>query len=288
MMSNMKYRQGFTLIELLTATAILVVLVLLMSQIFTNTHRMWTLGTKRVLEAQEARVVMDFLVQGFSTAMADDLISFKMHSETGEDSLSVSAYGEETDSIAFLSYTQTPPWGGTGHQARRRATTQFVYYVDYMEDDARELMDIDHPDGPRYRLVRRRGTRLPHTVDDLSGRRPPGAGLLYSAYQIRDWWLPRNVASHDEETVAINVVAFELWAFTAGGEYVYNFDSTVVGEPPLWVDLYLEVMGNEEITQLAQLWRQDPNAPAVRDFRERHARRYSARVYLRNWEGYML
>ncbi len=282
--------RGFTLLELLTSMGILVIIVLMMSRVFTDTNRMWSLGTKRVMEAQEARVVMDFLVQELSTAISDQAISFRMHSEIDEQrSLSVPVYDEDTDSVAFLAYTLTPPWRGTGgprnHNAVRRATSQFVYYADYMIDAAGDPMDINHDDGPRYRLVRRRGTRMPHTVDDNPGRRPPGAGLLYSAYHRRDWWMPDHVASHEAETIAVNLVAFEFWAYTEEGQHVFNFDSADHGVP-LWVDLYLEVMGDDEIAQLAQMYKMDH--PEWEDFRERNARRYSARIYLRNREGYIL
>jgi competence protein ComGC len=282
---------GFTLLELLSAMGVLVILVLMMSRVFTETNRVWNLGTKRVVEAQEARVIMDFLVQGLSTIVSDGALSFRMHSEPGTESLSVRVYGEDTDSVAFLAYTQTPPWGATGNHAtdqdyRRRATSQFVYYADYMVDDTGDPMDFQHPEGPRYRLVRKRGTRSPHTVDDNPRRSPPGAGLLYSAYHRNNWWLPDNVADHQPETVANNLVAFEFWAYTAAGRHEYDFDSTRVGEPPLWVDLYIELMGDAEIAQLAQMWK--INHPEWRDFRERNARRYSARIYLRNREGYLL
>ncbi len=283
---------GFTLLELLAAMGVLVLVVMMMSRVFTDTTRMWNLGTKRIVEAQEARAVMNFLVQEISTAMADSLISFRMHSEVNPAlSMSVSAYGEDTDSLAFLAFTQTPPWGATGanHAGndswRRRATTQFIYFVDYMIDEFGDDMDDSHELGPRYRLVRARGTRSSHTVDDLPTRPP---GLINSAYHRTDWW--REEFNTDVlgniETIAVNVVAFELWAYTEAGNYIFNFDSVTQGEPPLWIDLYLEMMGEAEIAQLAQMWKN--NHPDRLDFRERNVRRYSARVYLRNREGYLL
>jgi len=293
------YRQGFTLLELLTAMGLLVIIVLMMSRVFTDTNRMWNLGTKRVTEAQEARVVVDFLAKELSTAIADNMISFKMHSETGPNSFSVRAYGEETDSLAFIAYTRTPPWGGADFgstsepgdaAARRRNTSQFIYYVDYMLDDDGNDMDENHDDGPRYRLTRLRKTRSSHTVSATPGS---PAGINESAYKQADWWLPdlwmdqyAGFGGVNRETIAINLVAFELWAYTPSGANVWNFDSHTVGEPPLWVDIYLEVMGDAEITQLAAMWRQ--NHPDMLDYRERNARRYSVRIYLRNREGYAL
>ncbi len=290
-------RSGFTLVELLTAMGILVVIVLMMSRIFTETTRMWTLGTKRVFEAQEARAVMDFMTQGLSSAVADDVISFKMHSVVNPNSLSRSVYGEDTDSIAFIAYTQTPPWGGRNiapglhvndpnRQVRRRSTSHFIYYVDYMRDENNEDMDASHPEGPRYRLMRRRATQAAHNPIRPAGQ--PLAPLQRSAQYRQDWWTPEHVNARNDsaEEVAMNVVAFELWAYTASGNYVFNFDSSTIGEPPLWVDVYFEVMGEAEVARLALMWQQ--NHPDFFDYRERNARRYSTRVFLRNWQGYNL
>ena len=267
-------QRGFTLLELLTSMGLLVIIVLMMSRMFTDTNRMWTLGTKRVVEAQEARVIMGFLIEEISSAIADETISMKMHSEAGGESWSVEAYGQQTDSIAFVGFSRTPPAG-----AMRRATDEIIYYVDYMRDAQNEEMDASHDEGPRYRLMRKRATERSHN--------PVGnpAPLTTSAYKNPEWWRRQYTGNHNAEPVAYNVVGFEIWAYDRNGVEQFNYDSTDHGTP-LYIDIYLELMGDAEIAQLALMW--SMNHPDRVEYLEQNVRRYSARIYLKNREGYAL
>lgn len=282
--------RGFTLIELLVSMGILAIIVLMMARVFTETSNAWSTGTKRVYEAQEGRVIMDFLVQEMSQAIADDLVSFKIHSTPNppnSDSLSVSAYGLESDSICFVAATRPPPYS-----TMLRAVPHYMYFVDYMTDFDGNPMDESHPEGPRYRLARLRKTAATHSSPE---------NLARSAYQNPEWWKPNlwrepilPFATQNRETIAENVAGFEVWAAKGSlieqGEmnpdvyFIEGYDSVDEGEPPLWVDIYLMLLGEPEAIRAADLWRN--THPDREDFVDRSTRRYSARIYFRNREGY--
>jgi prepilin-type N-terminal cleavage/methylation domain-containing protein len=296
--------RGFTLLELLAAMGILVIIVLMMARIFADTTRMWNLGTKRIAETQEARVVIDFLAREIGMAIADELVSFKIHSETSTSNMSVRAYGDDTDSICFVTTPRTPP------SISRRSGNQHIYYVDYMRDptNATVVINEGHPEGPRYQLLRR---TLTEAMVSFAGRTVSNddpeldlpsslrnLGVMNTAYRRKDWWLPALMSFSPGQVVLDNVVAFEIWAEPEHypSDMGYNFDSTYVPNPPvrdedgnprplgapLWIDLYLEVIGEQESAKLGELWRQ--NHPDFAAFREENVRRYSTRIYFRNRE----
>lgn len=262
-------RSGFTLIELLAAMSVLVLIVLMMARMFTETTNIWSLGTKRIYESQEGRVVMDFLAKEMTQAIGDGLISFRIHSEPGADSLSVSAYGEQTDSVCFVAPTRTPPYS-----EMLRACPAFIYYVANMRDDKGVVMPN------RYALVRRRKTGSTHTSSTGNDTLPD------NAYRRKDWWLPALWSYQPVEVIAENVVGFEVWAYSEQmGDYAYSYDSTQQGDAlPLWADIYLEMLDEPNAIRVAELW--NANQGAAVDYLERHARRYTTRIYFPNREGY--
>ncbi len=282
----LKQRCGFTLVELMVSMGILVVIMLMMARVFTDASAAWRAGTRRAYEAQSGRVIMDFIKQELSQAIADDLVSFRIHSEPGPLSLSVWAYPHpdypesSTDSICFVAATRPPPYG-----AMRRAVPHYIYYVDYMLDIDGQRMDEGHPEGPRYALMRTRKTGTTHNTQ---------ANLENSAYRNPQWWQPDHWVGQTREIIAENVSGFEVWAakgslIEAGVRdpdtyYIWNYDSVEEGEPPLWVDIYLMLMDEPAAIQAAALWR--ANDPDRREFVNRNTRRYSARIYFRNREGY--
>jgi prepilin-type N-terminal cleavage/methylation domain-containing protein len=67
-------RHGFSLIEIMVATAILVVLVLLMSGIFHQSSVSWDAGTRKAQGNMVARAVLGFMARELSGAVAHDEI----------------------------------------------------------------------------------------------------------------------------------------------------------------------------------------------------------------------
>lgn len=270
-------QRGFTLIELLAAMGILTILVLLMARVFAETTNMWSTGTQRVTSASEGRVIMDFLVREMSMAIADDIVTFKLNSD--EDArFGVFSYGAGSDEVAFVAMIRP------GSSNWRRTANQFVYFVAPMVDENRQ--EIPN----RYRLVRtRRTTTLYNNESNRElgpyGRPPAVTGNPLWWHEMEpDWQETGNPALRSLETIAENVAAFEVWAWSASGNnYRFSYDSTAEDNLlPLWVDIYLELLGEEESIQAAALW--DADEERAREFVEANAQRFTARVHFPNRE----
>ncbi|HRZ12948.1 MAG TPA: prepilin-type N-terminal cleavage/methylation domain-containing protein [Kiritimatiellia bacterium] len=269
-------RRGFTLIEIMAAMSILMVIVLVLGNIFTDSTRIWKQGTKRAYDLGEGRAVMDFLVRELSQSFADKTVSFKLESENPW--YGVLSYGWQSDELFFVSAVRTPLYGSD----MRRAAPHHIYFVTNMWDEA------NIPIANRFTLVRSRKT------GDLTRDKE---GLLQSTYHNKEWWkyftpiippyhYPENVGN-EMEAVGENVAAFEVWAFSEDdGRYVYSYASTNHGDKlPLWIDMYLEMFSEEESIQMADLWNLADKTAAYA-YRDKHSRRYAARVYFPNRLGY--
>jgi prepilin-type N-terminal cleavage/methylation domain-containing protein len=256
-----RLRSGYTLLELLAGMAILVVIVLMLTRIFAETMSAWDQGTRRVSQAQEARVVMDFLTQGISSALGDDKVSFRVFAPGGFGP-SENPHGYPSSAVAFIAPTRTPPYSST----MRRATPHYVYFVDQMLDDSNAPMD------GRYRLVRVRRTETTH---DTAGNRST------SAFRDPQWWSPGNwgtgIQPAEREVVAENVAGFAVRAYTASGGYVADYDSMDQGSLPLWVDISLGMMDEATALRVAETGDQE--------LIQRSVRWYGTRVFFRNREG---
>ena len=265
-------RRGFTLIEIMAAMAILMIIVLVLGNIFTDSTRIWKQGTKRAYDLGEGRAVMDFLVRELSQSFADEVVSFKLESENPW--YGVLSYGWQSDELFFVSAVRTPQYSGM-----YRAAPHHIYFVTNMWDHNYA------PIANRFTLVRSRKTASTHSTRD---------NLLQSAYHNKEWWKYFDPVTHwqggssqDMEPVAENVAAFEVWAFSEDdGRYVYSYASTNHGDKlPLWIDMYLEMFSEEESIQMADLWNLADKTAAYA-YRDKHSRRYAARVYFPNRLGY--
>lgn len=265
--------RGFTLIEIMAAITILMVIVLLLGGVFTDSTKVWKMGTKRAYSLGEGRATMEFLTRELSQAFADQVVTFKLRSDNLDTFRGYgvkNVYGWDVDEIYFVAATRTPdpPYSGM-----RREAPHFIYFVTNMLDTN------DMPLANRFRLVRCRKTGSAQSGPD-------------SAYFNQNWWTNYSPATayssaHEEmETVAENIAAFEVWAWgEQTNKYVSNYYSlTQDNSLPLWVDLWLEMLSEEESIQLALLWAQNP--AAAQAFRNTHVRRFAARVYFPNRLGY--
>ena len=269
---------GFTLMEIMAAMAILMVIVLMIGRIFTDSNKIWKIGTKRAGSLGEGRAVMDFLVRELSQAFSDTNVSFRLNSEN--PIYGVTAYrapdGMHSDELFFVTAVRTPEYSDM-----RRAAPHHIYFITNMWDQA------EQPIPNRYTLVRCRKTGSTHKTPEYRED---------SAYNDREWWRNFNPViryiggvSQDMEPIAENIAGFEVWAWSESkGKYDYNYDSNDnEGKLPLWVDIYLELFSEEESIQMATLWAVDPSAGGAADqYREKNSRRYAARVFFPNRLGY--
>lgn len=273
--------RGFTLIELMVSMGILVVVMLMMARVYTEATNTWQLGSRRIIAATEGRVVMDFLVRELTMAIADEDVTFRTVSPDPSNPYiyGVETYGAEADEIFFVGMVRR------GAAAFRRTGNQFCYFVTEMVDEDGNPMPY------RYRLVRTRGTRSMY-------RR--ASNREQSAYQHTEWWsnqepdLPHygftGLGLHPVETIAENVAAFEIWAWSEDQDrYVPNYQSSTENNLlPVWADIYVELLGEDDAVRAAQLWLAAEQNPGLRaaavEFVDDHARRYMARVFFTNRE----
>ena len=300
-------RKGFTLIELMVAMGILVIIVLMMARVYTDTTEMFQMGTKRVVTATEGRVIMDFLVREMSMAIADEMIAFKLNSDQdifyvppGYTADSWRTYGAQSDEVCFVAMVRS------GGSYFRRTANQFVYFVAPMTRsylDSGGNLVVEEMEN-RYRLVRTRRTQTVfNTADNRAqgpyGRPPnPTGNHLWWQYMEPDWLDTRNPALRDLETIAENVAAFEVWAWVYDRDRnehraIWSFDSTDIryndgrihheqNVVPLWVDIYIELLGEEEAERAAVLWELDRDE--ARRYVDNNVRRFNARVFFPNRE----
>lgn len=268
-------RRGFTLIEIMAAMSILMVIVLVLGNIFTDSTRIWQLGTKRAQNLGEGRAVMDFLVRELSQAFADNIVSFRLNSD--QPLYGVTSYGWLSDEVYFLMALRNPGYQ-TGGDYMRRTGHHHIFFVTPMVDQN------NNPIADRFRLVRCVKSRSSYSTEDYR---------LKSAYFDPEWWryfspsVSGGPGSEQMETIAENVAGFEIWAYSESAQkYVYSYASTNNnGQLPLWVDMYLEMFSEEESIQMADLWKLADKTAAY-NYRDKHSRRYAARVYFPNRLGY--
>lgn len=262
MASNRK-TDGFTVIELLAAMTILIFLVMMMTRVFTETSGVWNKGADRSQTAAEGRVIMDFIVKEMTQAIADEVVSFKLNSggSNSKPLYGVNAYGAESDEICFVAGVRPPPG------VSLRNSHQFAYFIAPMLNETEQVIPN------RYRLVRVRKTSSMYSST---------ANLETSAYRDREWW--RRMNTNSLETIAENVAGFEVWAYSEKQrDYVFGYDSTVEDNLlPSWVDIYLELLGEDDAVRAAILW--DANPTEAADYVSRNVRRFNARVFFPNRE----
>ena len=254
-------KNGFTLIEILSAVAILMIIVLVMGRIFGDSARMWQIGTKNVQSDTEGRIVMDMLERQISQSIADEVLTFRTF---GLPEYGVAVYGVAPEmgvEIFFVAPERTPS------ASMRRSAQLAGYYMDEMLDENGNVIPN------RYRLVRVRRTASSYTNPNNS------------AYLRSDWWM--QMFGPERETIVENVAAFEVWAYSEDrNDYVADYSSADEGNKlPLWLDIYLELLGEDDAVRVAELMNRNQDEAAMRIINE-NSRRYVTRVFFPMREGY--
>jgi uncharacterized protein (TIGR02599 family) len=120
-------RTGFSLIELLAAMAILMVIVVMMTTIFSNSDRVWDMGTGRANNCSDGRAAMNMMAHDLEYAVADDILTFVIDygpaSQNAVGRSDLTTYGFTNSEVCFVSFEQNLP------EDAGRTAREVHYYV---------------------------------------------------------------------------------------------------------------------------------------------------------------
>lgn len=116
--------------ELLCAMAILIIIVLMMSVIFTESDRSWTLGTNRVMNNASGRAMLDMIAHDLQYAVADNYLTFRMGQDRGDNGGCYKTYNFINSEICMVSLEDDAAVAST--QAEQRTACEVCYYVTQM------------------------------------------------------------------------------------------------------------------------------------------------------------
>jgi hypothetical protein len=122
----------FTILELILSMGIFVVLLLIVSMIFTTAQESWTESAERVTAFENARIAMELMTRDIqSIYYRDNKIPFWYKSQSGSD-----AYSNQ--SLDFVSYIDTAPSGAESNLCEVKY--QLWYTTDAASDSVGWLM----------------------------------------------------------------------------------------------------------------------------------------------------
>ena len=240
---------GFTLLELIASIAVLGVVVTLMALLFADSEVAWKLGTDRARTGFTARTALDMLTHDLEHAVADDLLSYMQREAPGTNLL----YEIPNDEIACVSLQHGMPDG-------QPTAIQVHYWL-------REMTNSHGQPMQRYELVR--GLTVPNTDP------------VRSCLENRSWYevKPSSVGVLAENVAALRLVAAEP---DGGMNRVYH-STNHADRLPRYVDVYLELLDEDVAGRAARMIQN--NVPCT-NLVDTHARRYTARVFFHNQDGY--
>lgn len=255
-------RGGFTLIEVLAAIVILMLITVFVGRMFADASRIWKLGYRRVNNALDGRAVVDFMVREMSAAIADNVLVFAHRVDADPNIL-----GMASDRIYFCSSDQIAE--RVNSTDVKRQVRQVSYLVANMRDSANQAMPN------RFHILR----NIRNNV--------VGTGGEFQCYTNRNWWqtAAMNYNSTPNSSAAVlaeNIRTMEFWIYDQNGvlRAGQDYRSDVHG-PPAWVEIYIEMLGEDDAIKAALL-----TGAAQADFADRASRRYVGRVYFPNGRGY--
>lgn len=248
-------KRGFTLIELLAGMAILSILVLFLNKIFADSSTIWRQGAKRVESMTDGRAVVDYMTREISGAVVDNVLSMRLRSDADQ-----APGGVRGDRIYFVTMQGRPDALG------ERQGRQIMYRMMPMRDKS----GVEYAD--RWRIV---------TYEVFQ------EGQGFQCYTNQNWWRDLDTLNWSQNeirlrTLAENVRTLEFWVYRAD-DGTARSDFNVGDGIPAWVDVYIEMLGEEDAKRAEQL-----SGTAKNEFVERASRRYFSRAYLNNSMGYAL
>jgi hypothetical protein len=208
-------RSGFTLVELLAGMTILIIMVLFLNRIFTESTTMWKLGNKRVASNSDGRAVVDFMVRDLSMAVADGVLN--LHLKSG----STNVLGKQSDRLSFVALNNEV-------EAGERQAREITYYISQMDDH--NGFSISN----RYRLMR---------YEEVNTN-------TLSCYTNQNWW----TKASGGVVLMENVRTMEFWVYDQAGTSKPDYDSNPnIHGPPAFVDVCIETLGEDDSIKVAEM-----------------------------------
>lgn len=279
-------RGGFTLIELLAAMAVLSVIVLLLTRVYTDGASALQLGKRSADRNVYARAVMDFIARELSMMTydyGDDLAVNFLGGAYYNERLPV--FGANSDDISFITLTKSMDGvTSSSTNGHKRSAMQIRYFVDNFEG----LKDA--PKNAEYRYALWRDNYHPHAAS--SGNRPAGAYHLLALDHLA--WM----GNRDDDSVAMtrramlidNIRTFDVFLYTderGATQPDWQSFNTNNSKKIAFLDLYLETMDERDASRAAQLAATlGPEHDTLIDYVNQAVKRNYRRVYLHNKMGW--
>lgn len=245
-------RRGFTLIEIMAAVSVLAIIVVFMANVFANTSKVWKLGNKRVESNNSGRAAIEFVARELSSALISGTVELELKSDADP------IYGSgkaRSDRIAFAS-TLTTPQVAPSYPVRELKQSVFA------------VISTNGAKGPYMLMLH--NFFAPSYVKDIFQEQTEWTGYLVS---------PAAVTIGNSSVIAENVRNFEVFVYNQQAVPVPDYKSWVHG-PPLFIDVYLEVLAEEDAIRAGLGMTSDEELT-------RATRRYHTRVFMPNVQGAM-
>lgn len=283
--SYIRLKNGFTLIELLSAMAVLIVLILALTRVYTEGANAIKLGKRSTDRNVTARAVMDFIARELSM-MTYDFGSNPSSNFLGGAYFSNvrDVFGMRTDEISFITLVKN--LNGASSDGEKRSAMQIRYFVDDWDD----LPAADAPENPRYRFALWRHANHPQAAG--SSARPPGAYFTTTSMSSLEWMGTRTDPSYMARSGMLidNVRTFEVFVYTnAAGSSVADWRSFATNENGrlAFMDIYMETMDERDAQKAALLASNvGENDPMVVEFVDQSVKRNYRRIHLHNKMGW--
>ncbi len=246
-----RYRKAFSLIEVLSAMAILSLIVVMVARLFADSSLIWKAGTRRVEQDFNARAALELIGRQLTMAMVDTVLTMRVKSGPPD------IYGNNSDMVTFASFDQRA-------EIRNNQPYRDVQQIRY------QLLEPPTNPPVGYLLV-----RFAAQNESTS---------TYLCYTTRNWTAVFDSYPADQaNVVAEHVARFNVYVYVpdASGNPVRvpDYDSQV-HSPPLWVDIVMYTMDEDDAIKAANL-----SGPARTRYLNRTVRRYVHRAFPHNWPG---
>lgn len=281
---HVRDRQGFTLIELLAAMTVLVVIVLMLTRVYSEGANAIQFGKRNTDRNVTSRAVMDFIARELSMMTYDygddPTVNFLGGAYFGDVR---EVFGVNTDEISFITLVKNMD-GATSDGEKRSA-----YQIRYFVDDLDGLPAADVPLNPRYRYAFWRHANHPQA--NAGNTRPPGAYYNTTGSSL-EWMGTRDNPSYMARSGMLidNVRTFKVFVYTNElGSSVADWRSFATSQSGriAFLDLYLETMDDRDAQRAALLASNlGEDHPTVVDFVNRSVKRNYRRIHLHNKMGW--